>query len=210
MVKTLMASTAGLSSLARPTTGKSSETDPKLTNQKAEDDDDKDKDKDKDKDDDNSKKSKKAKKAEGDDDDDDDDKNKDDDKSQARSSFQNDHALVQHGAALERKKIKAVLASEAGSVAFKANPDKVMRFLTSFQGSQEDAIATLELLGPTEAPAKDTSSKSNLRERMAESDVPQAGPDLSSSSSSDNNGQMSASAAMIIRADRMRRGEKVE
>jgi hypothetical protein len=105
------------------------------------------------------------------------------------------------GAADERKKIQTVLTSEAGAAAFKANPDKVMKYLTSFSGTATDAIATLELLAPPEqasAPRNDS-----LRDRMAGAPpVPNAGPDAGPA----NNNQMSA-VDMILRGDKIRRGE---
>ena len=202
MVKHLMASTAGLSSLARPQPKKKVEEEKlKTSAQPMAADDDKDDDDDKDKED--KGKAKKAKKAEGDDEDDDED---DDDKSKAypftveRTASATQQYL--NGAADERKKMKAILASEAGAAAFKANPDKVMRFLTSYSGTTEDAIATLELLGPTEA-APAARTESPLRERMAESKVPVAGPDATG----EVTGQDSV-VNLILAADKMRRGEK--
>jgi len=197
MVKHLMASTAGLSSLARPQPKKKVEDEKlKTSAQPMAADDDKDDDDDKDKED--KGKAKKAKKAEGDDEDDDED---DDDKSKAHNSASSTDQFLA-GAANERAKMRAVLASEAGSAAFKANPDKVMRFLTSYSGTKEDAIATLELLGPTEA-APAARTESPLRERMAESKVPVAGPDATGETS-----EASSVVNLILAADKMRRGEK--
>ena len=202
MVKHLMASTAGLSSLARPQPKKKVEDEKLKTSAQpmaADDQDDDEDDKDKDKG-----KAKKAKKAEGDDEDDDDED--DDDKSKAHPfTVERTASATQqylNGAADERKKMRAILASEAGAAAFKANPDKVMRFLTSYSGTTEDAIATLELLGPTEA-APTSRTESPLRERMAENKVPVAGPDATGETS-----EASSVVNLILAADKMRRGEK--
>jgi hypothetical protein len=194
------------------------------------DDDDKKKEDDKD-----SRKSKKAKKAESDDDDEDDDKkDKDDKKSHARvrriqpaASFQDqfmsvgpeaeddddgDHIdagnpLASAARARERGKMKAILASPAGKAAFDANPKKTMRFLSTYSGSRADAIATLELLAPDDDDNKPAARKDPLRERMQTEAVPSVGP--TSHGSEAPTGQ-DAAIALIVKADKMRRGETVE
>ena len=199
MVRSLMASTASLATLTRPPAKKKATTDeeargtPNATNvappAKAEDDDKED-----DEEDDDSK----AKKAESDDDDEEDD----DSKAHApQVSPTATYADVERRArAAERAKIRGILDSPVGSAAFEANPDKVMRFLTSYSGTQEDAIATLELLAPTEKPQ---SRQEPLRERMMNSaPVPSAGP---SGSSESGQGDV---VALILSADKMRRNEK--
>ena len=203
MVRSLMASTASLATLTRPPAKKKATADeeargtPNATNAappaKAEDDDDDDKE------DDDKGKAKKTKKAE----EEEDDEEEDDSKARARrirpSATQDPAEIARQARADERAKIRAILDSPVGKAAFEANPDKVMRFLTSYSGTQEDAIATLELLAPTEKPQ---SRQEPLRERMNSNPVPSAGP-----SGSTETGQGDV-VALILSADKMRRNEK--
>ena len=207
MVRSLMASTASLATLTRPPARKKATADeeargtPNATNvappAKAEDDDDKDDEED---DDSKAKKAKKAKKAESDDDDEEDDDSKARVRHLKPGVVHDPVEIARQARADERAKIRGILDSPVGSAAFEANPDKVMRFLTSYSGTQEDAIATLELLAPTEKPQ---SRQEPLRERMMNSaPVPSAGPSGASES-----GQSDV-VALILSADKMRRNEK--
>jgi hypothetical protein len=141
----------------------------------------------------------------GDDDDDDekaesdDDKKKDDDDGDRADA--ND-PRTRSARARERGKMAAIFNSPAGQAAFKANPDKVVRFMIGYSGTRQEAIATLELFG-TAAPAAPAATTPPLRERMAESQVPNAGP-----GGDGGNPQMNDVAAMIVQADKIRRGEK--
>ena len=182
MVRSLMASTASLATLTRPPAKKKATADeetrgtPNATNV--------------------------APPAKAEDDDKEDDEEDDDSKAHApQVSPTATYADVERRArAAERAKIRGILDSPVGSAAFEANPDKVMRFLTSYSGTQEDAIATLELLAPTEKPQ---SRQEPLRERMMNSaPVPSAGP---SGSSESGQGDV---VALILSADKMRRNEK--
>jgi hypothetical protein len=169
---------------------------------KAEDDEEKDKDKDKDKE---------KSKAEDDEEKDkekDDDKDKEKSKASAsisrRSNEDGDRAdagdpVTRAARDRQRGMMKAVLDSEPGKAAFKANPDKVVRFLVGFPGTRQEAISTLELFGGNEAP------KASLQDRLAAApEVPTVGP--GSGEERRRSGNM-ANPEDIIRAGRIRRGE---
>jgi hypothetical protein len=168
---------------------------------KAEDDekdeDEKDKDKskkskaeddEKDEDEEDKDKSKKSKKAEGDDDD------GDEDEPEARVSA----ADVARIRASERKRISAIVSSEAGL----ANPDAAYELAVNSDMPTANAIAMLRAVGPARA---QTPAKDNLRDRMAGTKQPDIG---AGGEEAPAPGDPKALAAAIINAGRKRRGEK--
>jgi hypothetical protein len=188
-------------------------------------DDDKDKDKDKDKEDDKSStKSKKTKsdddgEAENDDDDEDDDgeaENDDDDEDdgdKSKASVDDDdgdradaaNPVTRAARERERNKMSAILASSAGKRAFEANPERVVRFMIGYPGSRKEAIATLELFGGSDVIDRRSAKteQTTLRERMHANPVPKVSPDAVSSGV-----EVPDAVAMILAADKQRRGEK--
>jgi hypothetical protein len=147
---------------------------------------------------------KKSKKAEGDDEESDEDKKKskkskkaeddDDDEPEARVSA-TDVARIR---ASERKRISAIVSSEAGL----ANPDAAYELAVNSDMPTANAIAMLRAVGPAkaQAPAKD-----KLRERMAGTQQPDIG---AGGEEAPAPGDPKALAAAIINAGKKRRGEK--
>jgi hypothetical protein len=214
----MMASAASLSNLSRAPSGKKAQSDaerrgtPNATNQSpsANAEDDKENEKDKEDDKDTGKKGKKNGKAEGDDEDDEDDE--DNDKSQAVTDDDDgdradaSNPVTRAARERERNKMAAILESPAGKAAFKANPEKVVRFMIGYPGSRKEAIATLELFGGSSHDKSNAREETPLlRDRMNTTPVPVASPDASGS---DNMDGITDAAAMIIAADKIRRGGK--
>jgi hypothetical protein len=156
-----------------------------------------------------------------DEDDEDDEEDDDDDKEKSKavkkpkkvkssaSPPQND------GRADERARIQMILDSDAGQMWLKADPNKLMNFVMSFDGSVENAIATLTMFPPPS-----TRTEGALRALMAAEPKHDIGVEVPTTMAADNplrtvsdsHGNVvpanpSLLAAAIIAAGKKRRGE---
>jgi hypothetical protein len=182
---------------------------------KAEGDEDKSDEDDKDKtkkgkkaegdEDESDKDNKKSKKAEGDEDESEEDKEKSKKSKKAEGEDEEDDdepeasaAAVARIRASERKRVRAIVSSEAGL----ANPDAAYELAVNSDMPTANAIAMLRAVGPARA---QTPAKDKLRDRMASTQQPDIG---AGGDEAPAPGDPKALAAAIINAGKKRRGEK--